>query len=92
MPDLLPDPFASDGDRFIGHHLRFEPQSIFGLRLNGDAKIRSVRQFGSQLANHNRSMILRKGISLHDRRTGLAIVSRRGIFYKASAERLMASG
>lgn len=44
MPDLLPDPFTSDGGRFIGHHLRFEPQSIFGLRLNGDAKIRSIRE------------------------------------------------
>ena len=52
-PDLLPDPFASQGDRLVGHHLRFEPQSIFGLGLDGDAKIRSVHQFGSQLADHH---------------------------------------
>jgi len=33
---LLPDPFASDNDRIIGNHLRFEPRSILGLRLYGD--------------------------------------------------------
>ena len=62
-PDFLSDPFASDGDRLIGHHLRCEPQSIFGLGINRDAKIRSFRQFGSQLADHHRSVAVGKGVS-----------------------------
>jgi antitoxin component of MazEF toxin-antitoxin module len=52
-PNLLSDPFASDSDRLIGHHLRCEPQSIFGAGINSDAKIRSVHQFGRQLADHH---------------------------------------
>ncbi len=88
-PDLMSYPFASDGDWFIGHHLRFEPQSIFGPRLNGDAKIRSVHQFGSQLADHHRSMILREGVGLHDdRRTRLAIVTGRGNGHQITASHL----
>jgi hypothetical protein len=52
-PDFLSDPFTSDGDRLIGHHLRREPQSIFGPGINGDSKIRSIRQLGRQLVDHD---------------------------------------
>ena len=45
--DPLPDSLASYGNRLIGHYLRFEPQTIFGVGLNGDAEIRSIRQIGS---------------------------------------------
>jgi hypothetical protein len=51
--DFLSDPFTSDGDRLIGHHLRREPQSIFGPGINGDSKLRSIRQLERQLAHHN---------------------------------------
>ena len=52
-PDLLPDPFASNGDRLVSHHLRSEPQSIFRAGIDGDAKVGSVRQLGRQLADHH---------------------------------------
>lgn len=52
-PDLLSDPFASNGDRLIGHHLRCEPQSILGPGIDRDTKIRSIHQLGSQLADHH---------------------------------------
>ena len=63
-PDLLADPLASHCDRFVGHHLRFDEQSIFGRRLDGDPKIRSVHQFGSHRADHHRGMIVREDFSL----------------------------
>ena len=38
----------------VGHHLRYELQSILGPRINrDDAKIRSVHQLGGQLADHH---------------------------------------
>src|ERR1700680_451178 len=79
MSNLLSDPVASDGNRLVGHHLRFEPQSVFGSRFNANAKIGGVHQIGSQLADHHRGMVLRKGVRLDDDgRTGLAGVTRRG--------------
>lgn len=64
-PDLRPDPFAPDGDRLIGHRLRCDPQSIIGLGINGDTKIRSIHQLGSQLAVHHGGVAVRKGV-IHD--------------------------
>ena len=88
-PDLVSYPFASHGDGFIGYHLRFAPQSIFGLRLDGNAKIRSVHQFGSQLANHHRGMVLREGVGLHDDRwTRFAIITGRGNSHQITASHL----
>jgi len=46
-PILCPIRVASYGNRLIGHYLRFEPQTIFGVGLNGDAEIRSIGQIGS---------------------------------------------
>src|SRR5436309_9773556 len=86
MPDLLPHPFAFHGDRLVGHHLRSKSQSILGLWLDGDAKIRSVHQFGSQLAKHYRGMALRESVSLHDDSwAGLAIVTGRGNHHHVTA-------
>ncbi len=86
MSDLPPDPFAPHSDRLVGHHLRFEPQSIFRFRLDSDLKIRSVSQLGSQLTDHHRGMVLREGVRLYDdRRAGLAIVTRRGNSHHVTA-------
>src|SRR4051794_15449467 len=75
-PDLLSDPFASHGDRLVGHRLRSQSQSILAGWLDGHAKIRGVRQFGSQLADHDGGMSFRESVALHDdRRAGLAIVA-----------------
>src|SRR6185437_9289783 len=57
MSDLPPDPFAPHSDRLVGHHLQFEPQSIFRFRLDSDSKIQSVSQLGSQLTDHHRGMV-----------------------------------
>ena len=52
-PDRLPEPFAPDRNWLVGHHLRGLPQSVFRLGLDGDAKIRGIREIGRQLANHH---------------------------------------
>ena len=77
-PDLLPNPFASYSNWFVGDHLRSEPQSILGGWHDADAKIRSVDDFRSHLADDDRRMRFGKRISLDDhRRTRLTMVTRR---------------
>jgi putative transcriptional regulator len=63
-PNPLPHPFAPYDERLVGHHLPFDPQSILGAWLDGGAKIPSIHQFGSQLADHHGRMVLREGVTL----------------------------
>jgi class 3 adenylate cyclase len=58
LTDPLPDPFPADRDRFVGHHLRSDPQPRLRPRLDRDAEIR-LRQFGGHWADHDRGMVLR---------------------------------
>ncbi len=74
----LPDPPSSNRDRFVGHYLGADPQTVSLGWINGDPEVWGIHDFRCHLANHDRSMRFRERISLdNDCRPWFSIIPRR---------------
>jgi hypothetical protein len=75
---VLPEPCSPNRDRFVGHYLRADSQTVSPGWINGDPEVRCIHDFRGHLANDDRGMRLRKRVSLdNDRRPRFSIVSGR---------------
>jgi len=75
----LPDPSSPNCDRFVGHYLGADSQTVSLGWINGDSEVRGIRDLRCHLANHDRGMCFRKRVSLdNNRRSRFSIVPRRG--------------
>jgi len=77
--DELPDPSSPNCDRFVGHYLGADSQTVSRGWINSDPEVRGIDNRRCHLANHNRGMCFRQRISLdNNRRSRFSIVPRRG--------------
>jgi hypothetical protein len=77
LSDSAADTLPPNGNWFICHHLQLHSQSVLVSGVNRYSEIRCIIALGGHLANHNRSVLPRKGIRLHDHSWArFAVVSR----------------
>ena len=77
LSDSAADTLPPNGNWFICHHLRLHSQSVLVSGVNRYSEIRCITALGGHLANHNRSVLPRKGIRLHNHSWArFAVVSR----------------
>jgi hypothetical protein len=61
-------PSSPNHDRFVGHYLGADPQTVSLGWINGDSEVRGIHDLRCHLANHDRGMRFRKRTSLDNNR------------------------